>query len=58
MYKCKFCGEIFGPYTKVTFHQDGEEELWGHIQMNHDEVFEEIQNLATPDMIEICYGEV
>ena len=55
MYKCKHCGEIFGPYTKVAFFKDGEEELWGHIQINHEDIFDEIQNLETPYMIEICY---
>lgn len=58
MYKCKFCSATFGPYTKIAFDEDGEEELWGHIQINHEEIFEEVQNLATPDMIEICYREV
>lgn len=58
MYKCKFCGEIFGPYTETTFYEDGEEELWAHIQMNHEDVFEENQDLETSDMIEICYKEV
>lgn len=58
MYKCKFCGTIFGPYTKTTFHENGEEELWGHIQMNHEDVFEENQNLETPDMLRVCYREL
>lgn len=58
MYKCKCCGAIFGPYTKRTFSEQGEEELWGHIQMNHEEVFKENQNLETPDMIHTCYREL
>ena len=58
MFKCKFCGEIFGPYSKRAFNENGEEELWGHIQMNHEKVFEEHQNLETPDMLHVCYREL
>lgn len=51
MFKCKFCGAIFGPYSKRTFFEYGEEELWGHIQMNHEEVFTKYQNFETPSML-------
>lgn len=59
-YKCKYCGELI-EITKEDFngdgcfHPDGEELLWGHIQFEHEELFEELQNLETPDMIEECY---
>lgn len=58
MFKCKYCGKKFGPYNKRTFNEYGEEELWGHIQMCHEEKFEQIQNLETPDMLRTCYREL
>lgn len=45
---CKYCK------SKV---EADEEELWGHIQMKHEKVFDEFQDLETPDMIDICYSE-
>lgn len=56
MYKCKICDEIIS-FNENEFDSLGEEELWGHIQMNHKDKFEEVQNLETPDMIEECYEE-
>ena len=56
MYKCKICDEII-LFNENEFDSLGEAELWGHIQMNHKDKFEEIQNLETPDMIEECYEE-
>ena len=59
-YKCKCCGELI-EFAKEDFncdgdyHPDGEELLWGHIQFDHEELFEEIQNWETPYMIEECY---
>lgn len=62
-YKCKYCGVIIefpenefdcGGYS----HPDGEELLWAHIQEEHDEIFEEIQDFETPFMIEDCYTEI
>lgn len=32
-----------------------EEDLWGHIQTDHEDLFGEIQDLETPDMIDECY---
>lgn len=55
-YKCKACGQTIDFYT-VDFDDVGEEELWGHIQMHHEDKFEEVQNWETPDMIEECYEE-
>ena len=61
-YKCKACGQEFifpdderdcGGYS----HPDGEELLWGHIQMEHEDIFEEVRDLETPFMIEECYEE-
>ncbi len=47
--KCNTCGEI-------VFAD--EEDLWGHIQMRHPELFEEVRDLETPYMLEICYDEL
>lgn len=52
IYKCKYCDNHF---IKEDWDGDLEEALWGHIQMGHEDVFEELQNLETPDMIEIAY---
>lgn len=48
-YCCKLCGD--------SFSYD-EEALWGHLQMCHEAVFEEEQNLETPDMLEIYYDRI
>ena len=56
MYKCKICDEIIS-FNENEFDSLGEEELWEHIQINHKDKFEEVQNLETPYMIEECYGE-
>lgn len=54
VYKCKHCGIE----TKVVDDIDEiEEELWGHIQLEHEEVFEEVQGDDTPFMLEECYVE-
>ena len=61
-YKCKYCDEII-EFDEEDFdcggdyHPDGEELLWGHIQMEHEDVFEEVEDWETPDMIEECYDE-
>ena len=51
IYKCILCNhELEHPdFDEV------EEELWGHIQMDHEDLFEEIQDLETPDMIANFY---
>ena len=52
---CKHCDNCF---IKEDWDEGLEEALWGHIQMDHEELFEELQNLETPDMIEIAYDTV
>ena len=52
VYKCKHCG-----FSCWDADNEVEEELWGHIQMHHEDKFEEVQNWETPDMIEECYEE-
>lgn len=52
-FKCKYCN-----FSYWDIDGDVEEALWGHIQMCHEDKFEEIQNLETPFMIEECYEEV
>lgn len=46
VHRCKHCGDYIESF---------EEELWAHIQMEHEEIFEELQDLATPDMISEAY---
>lgn len=53
-FKCKFCSDLF-TFTNQEFEEEGEEILWGHLQMEHTIIFEDIQNLDTPEMIEACY---
>lgn len=55
IYVCKTCGQVFGPYTDVELEKYGEEELWSHIQLDHEKEFEEVEDLDTPIMIEECY---
>ena len=52
VYKCKHCN-----FVCEGVDNDVEEELWGHIQIHHEDIFEEVQNWETPDMIEECYEE-
>lgn len=54
-YQCKFDGEIVATSDTENKFDDVEEDLWGYIQTNYKELFEGIQNLDTPDMLEICY---
>lgn len=51
-WKCRFCGEIIESEEDVNI----EEQLWGHIQMKHEEEFEMVQDLDTPCMLESCYS--
>ena len=59
-YKCVHCGELIN-FDKEDFdcggsyHPDGEEILWGHLQLDHPDIFEEAQILETPFMIEDNY---
>ena len=54
MWKCKVCGEI----VKTEDDEDIEENLWSHIQMNHEEEFHEMQDWCTPYMIDNCYESI
>lgn len=58
-YYCKHCGEmVVDTNNGDSIHlRDWEEELWGHIQMEHKDKFEEVQDFETPYMIEECYEE-
>lgn len=54
-YTCKHCGTTF---IKEDWEDaDFEEFLWTHVQMEHKEVFEKLQNLETPCMITEVYVE-
>lgn len=54
--ECKECGERFSLEKLIEDHEDfWDEVVWGHIQMCHEELFEEVVNLETPDMLEVCY---
>lgn len=58
VYKCKTCGSEFvadDPEDRSWFADYGEEALWGHIQLDHPEVYEDCQDLETPDMLELCF---
>ena len=54
-WKCKICNKVIEIEEEDDFGYFGEEELWGHIQMEHKDVFEEVQDLDTPDMLDECY---
>lgn len=59
IYRCKACGSEFEEIDDEDypwFEDVGEEALWGHLQFDHPKLFEECQNLETPDMLELCYG--
>lgn len=60
IYKCVHCGELLS-FDKEDFdcggsyHPDGEELLWTHLQFDHPDIFETEQDLETPFMIEDNY---
>lgn len=54
-WKCKFCGEIIESKDDEKFESEMEEELWGHIQLQHEDAFEDVQDFDTPDMLDECY---
>lgn len=54
IYKCRHCGSRFILTCDESF-DDIEEPLWAHIQMCHEDVFDKIQDLETPDMIRVAY---
>lgn len=51
-YICKLCGEVFHCENERDFDSNVEEELWGHLQTDHEEEFEECQDWDTPYMID------
>lgn len=51
-YRCLLCGKEFCCEDDYDFDCNVEEELWGHIQMEHEEEFEECQDWDTPYMVE------
>lgn len=55
VFRCSICGAEFECESDEDFDDYVEQELWGHIQMNHEEEFEECQDWETPDMIEEYY---
>lgn len=57
-YKCSICGSEFTYDNEEDFQEYGEEALWGHIQLDHPEAFQECQNLETPHMLELLYWDV
>lgn len=59
-YKCIHCGELITFAAEDfdcggSYHPDGEEMLWGHLQFDHPDIFETDQFLETPHMIECNY---
>lgn len=56
-WKCKFCGCTMH-ISDDDFNYFGEEELWGHIQMEHEDIFKDVQDLETPFMLEECYNKI
>ena len=54
-YTCKICGKEFECEDDDDFDWNVEEDLWGHIQKEHEEEFEECQDWNTADMIEEYY---
>lgn len=60
VYKCIHCGERI-EFDKELFacggsyHPDGEEMLWAHLQFDHPDIFENDCVLETPYMIELNY---
>ena len=59
-WKCKICGEVIEKDVEDEdwFDDYGEEILWGHIQMRHENEFEEVRDMETPDMLDECYDKL
>lgn len=54
-YVCKLCG---GLIQYDDFEWDIDEDLWGHLNLEHEEKHDEVKDWETPFMIEECYDEV
>jgi hypothetical protein len=53
VYRCRYCDCQF---IEENFEPDRfDEVLMGHVQMNHEYVFENIEHLECPDAIEDAY---
>ena len=50
MYKCNLCGAVLD--IEPHLGDDAEEIMWGHIQMEHEAVYDECQCWESPWMIE------
>ena len=57
VYKCKACGQTFveDKEDAAWFSDYGEESLWGHLQLEHPDIFVECRDLETPFMLEEYY---
>lgn len=58
LYKCKACSSEFvadEPEGRNWFADFGEEALWGHLQNDHPDLFEDCRDLETPDMLALCF---
>lgn len=56
VYKCCECGEEFS-FDKDEY-EDIDEVLLGHIQLNHDEIWEECQDWEAPSIIEEYFNKL
>lgn len=52
-FMCDHCGKEFS-----CNKDDYEEILWGHLQIDHEDIFKDYENLDTPDMIEANYDKL
>ena len=57
-YVCKECGSDFTYDNDDDFYEWGEEQLWGHIQLDHPEIYQECQTWETPDMLDVYFDEI
>lgn len=51
---CERCGTVI-PCDEED--DSWEEDVWGHIQLCHPDLFEEVRDLETPFMLEVCYSK-
>lgn len=59
IYKCRACRSEFeevGDEDGDWFDDYGEEALWGHLQLDHPDIFKECCDLETPDMLQLYYA--
>lgn len=60
LFRCKACGAEFevDDEDHNWFNYCGEEDLWGHIQLDHPDIYEECQTWETPDMLDVYFEHV